>query len=60
MIAPDRLHPETLRTLRELAKLHGAPRLIEALRAIDAESPTRTMRDQSARDSAKIAKLTRV
>jgi hypothetical protein len=31
----DRLHPETIRTLRELIKLHGADRLILAIRQIE-------------------------
>jgi hypothetical protein len=30
----DRLHPETLRTLRDLIKLHGADALIKAIREI--------------------------
>jgi hypothetical protein len=27
----ERLHPETMKTLRELIKLHGAPRLLAAI-----------------------------
>lgn len=34
----ERLHPQTMETLRELVKLHGAPRLIEAIRGIETRS----------------------
>jgi hypothetical protein len=33
----DRLHPETLHTLRQLVKLHGAAALIEAIQQIERE-----------------------
>lgn len=36
--AEDRLHPETLRTLRDLIKLHGAERLTRALAEIAREA----------------------
>jgi hypothetical protein len=32
----DRLHPETLRTLREFIKLHGADRLVAELKTMNA------------------------
>lgn len=31
----DRLHPESMSTLRQLVKLHGAERVIEAVREIE-------------------------
>jgi hypothetical protein len=31
----ERLHPESLRTLEQLVKLHGADRLIKAIREIE-------------------------
>jgi hypothetical protein len=31
----DRLHPETLRTLEQMIKIHGADRLIKAIREIE-------------------------
>jgi hypothetical protein len=34
----DRLHPETLRTLRELIALHGADALIKAIRQIEKDA----------------------
>jgi hypothetical protein len=33
----DQLHPETLKTLRQLVKLHGRARLIRALHQIEAK-----------------------
>jgi ribosome modulation factor len=34
----DRLHPETIRTLRQLVKLHGEDRLILALKQMKIEN----------------------
>jgi hypothetical protein len=35
----DRLHPDTLRDLRQMILLHGANRLIAAIREIEASAP---------------------
>lgn len=40
----DPLHPQTVETLRQLVKLHGAPRLIEAIREIASPVPPRDPR----------------
>ncbi len=46
--SPDRLHPESLRQLRDLVKLHGAPQITAAVATIAAER----YRDMVARNSA--------
>ena len=35
----ERLHPETLHTLRQLVKLHGAAALIKAIQQIERNEP---------------------
>ena len=45
----NRLHPETIHTLRQLVRLHGAEKLIAAIQEIEKElyhavSPTRDER----------------
>ena len=35
----ERLHPQTMQDLRQLVKLHGAERLIAAIRQIEKEPP---------------------
>jgi hypothetical protein len=37
----ERLHPQTMQDLRQLVKLHGAERLIAAIRQIEKEPPPR-------------------